>query len=539
MNESVVKSSTESVLQTDPASTIPAKKKCTRKEYNVTNRSCEIVVNGLKEITHKYEKSCKSVIKVLKANPRTKFKTHFCVTAMPEFMERVHSLDFSNRVIFLDGTGNANRFNCSVFVLMIDSHVGALPFGFFITSYKSASLLEPTFNALSEIMPNNAFNTPTFPKVVITGIDQAEHTAITKCFSSVKAYIGGFHLLRDVWRFIWDPENRIASTDKPQLYKLFKDIIYSHSEEQLNCNIWICNENVVARKYPEFLKYFNTLLKKKDLWGLDFRVRSNVFYDKNILTSEMHVLKENILHNSRTFSVTELFEYFCTTFCDYYKNKITDAASGIIKSLSELRYMPNCKDELSDLKVSNMCCEEILVISIKRNTEYYVNKELGTCTCVLGKYGTPCIHQYVIALKFKSELFTIAPMNLEDKGKYCYLATGLPYVLEQPNAVLEVASSFGRNSNLQAEDNTSDLDFITEYVVVSHSDNECDLVAEPQQYTSEDCINAIETFWSKLSPYTKDHPNEIYQWITSMDKKLDSTQDIKDVLSVLYSKKNS
>lgn len=527
-------------LNTTPNETAspPPKKKSTRKEYNVTNRSCEIVVNGLKEITRKYEKSCKSVIKVLKANPRTKFKTHFCVTAMPEFMERVHSLDFSNRVIFLDGTGNANRFNCSVFVLMIDSHVGALPFGFFITSYKSASLLEPTFNALSEIMPNNAFNTPTFPKIVITGIDQAEHTAITKCFSSVKAYIGTFHLLRDVWRFIWDPENHIAQTDRPQLYKLFKDIMYSQSEEQLNCNIWICNENVVARKYAEFLKYFNNLLKKKDLWGLDFRVRSNVFYNKNILTSEMHVLKENILHNSRTYSVTELFEFFCTTFCDYYKNKITDAASCLIKSLSELRYMPNSKDELTDLKVSNMCCEEVLVVSTKRNSEYYVNKELGTCTCVLGKYGTPCIHQYVVAYKFKSELFTIAPMNLEEKGKYCYLATGFPYVLEQPNAVVEAAPTYSQNC--QAEDNTNDLDFITEYVVVSHSDNECELIEEPHhQYTSEDCINAIETFWSKLSPYTKDHPNEVYRWIVSMNRKLDSTKNFNDVLSVLYSKKNS
>lgn len=522
--------SDQEIIVTD----LPKKKQC-RKEYNVTNRSCEIVVNGLKEITKKYEKSCKSVIKVVKASPRTKFKTHFCVTAMPEFMERVHSLDFSNRVIFLDGTGNANRFNCSVFVLMIDSHVGALPFGFFITSYKSASLLEPTFNALPEIMPNNAFNNPSFPKIVITGIDQAEYTAITKCFHGVKAYIGTFHLLREIWRYIWDSENCIEQVDRPQLYKLFKDIILSQNEEQLNCNIFALCENATSKKYPEFLKYFNSLLKKKDLWSLDFRVRNNMFYNKNILTSEMHVLKENILYNSRTYSVSELFEYFCTKFCDYYKSKITEAASGTLKSLSELRYMPNGKDELIDFKVSDMCCEEVLVVNIKRNSEYYINKELGTCTCVLGKHGTPCIHQYVVAVKYKSELFVIAPMNLEEKGKYCYLATGLPYVLETPNTIL---------NNLcqpsQLEENSDELDYVTEYVVVSHSDTEFDLAEDTRyEYTSEDCINAIEIFWSKLSPYTKDHANEIHRWISMMNRKLDQTKSFSDVINILYGKINS
>lgn len=514
----------------------PPKKKPCRKEYSITNRSCEIVVNGLKEVTRKHEKTCKSIIKVLKANPRTKFKTHFCVTAMPEFMERVHSLDFSNRVMFLDSTGNANRFNCSVFVLMIDSHVGALPFGFFITSYKSANLLESTFNALSEIMPSNAFSTPSFPKVVITGIDQAEYTAITKCFS-VKAYIGAFHLLRDVWRYIWDVENGIALADRSQLYQLFKDIIHAPSEEHFTQNIRICNEHATSKKYAGFLKHLSVLFKKKDLWALDFRVRSHIFYNKDILTSEMHVLKENILHASRTYSVSELFDFFCTTYCDYYKNKIVDGARGVIQSLSALRYMPGSKDELIDLKIDSQSSEEIVVLNTKRNSEYYVSTELGTCTCVLGKHGTPCIHQYAVAVKLKSYLFTIASMSPEEKSKYHYLANGLSCVEESES----VMDSISYPQSYPLEETANELDLITEYVVVSNSDTESDLIEDSLQcqYTSEDCINAIEVFWSKLSPYTKDHPNEIYRWISMMNCKLDASTSFSDVISVLYSKTSS
>lgn len=533
MNLSDVELSSVNESNSVTSVTIPLKNKISRREYNVSNRSCEIVVNGLKEVTRKYEKMCKSVIKVLKANPRTKFKTHFCVTAMPEFMERVHSLDFSNRVIFLDGSGNANRFNCSVFVLLIDSHVGALPLGFFITSYKSASLLEPTFNALCEIMPNNAFNISALPKVVLTGSDQAEYAAITKCFPSVKAYIGIFRLLRDVWRYIWDSNHGVAFADRSLLYQLFKSIIHSQSEEQFFKNIQICNEHSTSKKYPEFLKYLSILLKKKDLWALDFRVRNSICYNKDIFTSERHVLKENILHSSRTYSVTELFEFFCTTYCEYYRKKIIDATFGIIKSLSDLRYMTGNKNELVDLEVGMRFDEEILVLNSKRNSEYYVNIELGTCTCVLGKHGTSCIHQYTVAAKIKSHLFTIAPMTSDEKSKYNYLADGL-------SNEVEVEGSTSYSDNYCVEESINDVDSMTEYVVVSHLDNECDLKAESQvQYTSEDCINTMEIFWSKLCPYTKDHPNEIHRWISMMNHKLDATKSFSDVLSVLYSKTNS
>ncbi len=543
------------------AADIPIKKSC-RRENTPSSCSFEILINGLKEITKKYEKSCKSVIKIVKADPRTKFKTHFCVTAMPEFMERVHELDFSNRVIFLDGTGNANRFNCSVFVLMVDSHVGALPFGFFITSYRSANLLEHTFNALAEIKPTNAFSTPSFPLVVITGVDQAEHTAVTKCFHSVKAYIGTFHLLRAVWCFIWDPENDIALDDRSQLFMLFKDVVLSQSEEQLNNLIWICKESATSKKYPHFLKYFNNLLKKKDLWGLDFRVRNNISYNKNILTSEMHVLKENVLHSWKILSVTELFEYLCTKFCDYYVRKITEAACGHLRVLLEFRYLQSDWSDADDVLVCDADCkEEILVINSKKRSQFYVNRKLGICTCIVGKYGSPCVHQMAVAKKLKSELFTIASMNLEEKGKYCYLATGLQCVLDQPNIVLENLLRIGdkpnmafdvlhqngdqpNNSlnelyqnNVKIDKDDSIADYVTEYVVVTNPDDVCDTVVKIEHnYSSEDCVQAMEIFWSKLSPYTRDHPNEIYQWIDQMNQQLSKTSNFDDVLKVLGAK---
>jgi hypothetical protein len=211
--------------------------------------------------------------------------------------------------------------------------------------------------------------------------------------------------------------------------------------------------------------------------------------------------------------------------------KILDATSGIMETLSELRYLPEGKEQVADLMVAAVSCNEVKVIDTICKGEYYVNRELGTCTCVMSEQGTPCVHQYVTAKKFSTDLFRIAAMSEEQKYKYNYLANGC--VMNEVKAVTDVIENTkaGEISDANEDDNSNEL---TEYVIVSEFDDGEGVKEVPQQHSIADCIRAIETFWSKLSPYTKDHADQIYSWLTTMNDKLDEVESFEHVMSIYY-----
>lgn len=57
-------------------------------------------------------------------------------------MQRISSLPNASQICFLDSSGNMDRFNCRVFLLMIDTVVGGLPVGVRKPSQIAASAFE-------------------------------------------------------------------------------------------------------------------------------------------------------------------------------------------------------------------------------------------------------------------------------------------------------------------------------------------------------------------------------------------------------------
>lgn len=81
----------------------------------------------------------------------------FVLAAIPALMQRVHDLKVSGQTVFIDSSGNMDRFNCRVFLLLSDSSVGGLPLGFLMTSSKSEDAITCGLRLIKETLPSSPF----------------------------------------------------------------------------------------------------------------------------------------------------------------------------------------------------------------------------------------------------------------------------------------------------------------------------------------------------------------------------------------------
>ena len=73
------------------------------------------------------------------------------------FMQRVHTLPTAGQTCFLDSSGNVDRYNCRVFLVMIDSVAGGLPVGVLITTSESEAVVTAALEEYKKLISSDAF----------------------------------------------------------------------------------------------------------------------------------------------------------------------------------------------------------------------------------------------------------------------------------------------------------------------------------------------------------------------------------------------
>ena len=73
-------------------------------------------------------------------------------------MRRVHSMvPESAEIVFVDSSGNCDRTNSRVFLILTHSAIGGLPLGVMMTSSESQSVITAGLQLLKSILPEDAF----------------------------------------------------------------------------------------------------------------------------------------------------------------------------------------------------------------------------------------------------------------------------------------------------------------------------------------------------------------------------------------------
>ena len=173
-------------------------------------------------------------------------------------MQRVHSkVQQSGELIFVDSSGNCDRENHRIFLLMTHSAAGGVPLGVLITTSESIPTLQAGFMVLKRLLPPDAFfgRGTDGPQTIMTDDCAALRQSLHATYPSSRLLLCTFHLLQAMWRWLWDSHNAILKGDRPQLLIAFRRLVYASTEGELSAEYATLSEGILARKYPKFEKH--------------------------------------------------------------------------------------------------------------------------------------------------------------------------------------------------------------------------------------------------------------------------------------------
>ena len=326
------------------------------------------------------------------------------VAICTQMMRRVHKyIENSGEMIFVDASGNMDRTQCRVFVLLTHSIVGGLPLGVLITTNETQQTLMVAFRLLGNMLGADAFHGrgARGPMVIMTDDCKAERQALQASYPESTLLLCCFHVLQAFWRFLWDAKNQVPKSERPHLFHLLKDMLYSSSEENLSENFSKAESDVLLAKHIKVNRYLASLYQRRKEWAICCRstlpVRGN--NTNNFVEAAMRVLKDQVLMRTKAFNIVQLADFIILRMNSYYQRRCIDAANNRTQEMNK-KYLANSK-MVHSLQVKQLGATEFEVSSLTdQTTVYTVDMSAGFCSCHMGCTGGPCKHQAFVMKEF-------------------------------------------------------------------------------------------------------------------------------------------
>ena len=117
--------------------------------------------------------------------------------------------------------------NLRIFLLCTHSVAGALPLGIVITSDEQFDTLVAAFNMIKNIFPEKSFYGKLEPAVFMTDNCSELREALTVVFPASRLLLCTFHILQQVWRWLFDRKHGVTSYDRVEIMQHFRRLVHT------------------------------------------------------------------------------------------------------------------------------------------------------------------------------------------------------------------------------------------------------------------------------------------------------------------------
>ncbi|XP_033986970.1 uncharacterized protein LOC117482854 [Trematomus bernacchii] len=266
------------------------------------------------------------------------------VVVCSPLMKKVHQLKHSGELCFIDSSGNMDRENCRVFLLLTHSCAGGLPLGILLCQSEDEQTIAQGLEQLKQVVGEKGFagRGHEGPQLVITDDCRAERGALGKAFPKATLLLCSFHLLQAVWRWLWSKESGVTHGDRPALFAIVKEMLYCQEIGSVDRLYSEARGHPVVARYEKFLRYLDRLYARRECWALSYRgsflTRGN--NTNNFAEAAMRVLKDKILQRTKAFNLPQLFDLLTSRLETYYEARIVDVALGRWESFQRAKFLP-------------------------------------------------------------------------------------------------------------------------------------------------------------------------------------------------------
>ena len=104
-----------------------------------------------------------------------------------------------------------------LFIICTHCLAGALPLGVAITSEEQMETLTVAFSLLKSIFPDDSFFVKKMPDVIMTDTCSELREALSEVFPTSNLLLCSFHILEQVWRWLFDKKHGISANDRVEM----------------------------------------------------------------------------------------------------------------------------------------------------------------------------------------------------------------------------------------------------------------------------------------------------------------------------------
>ncbi|XP_066926380.1 uncharacterized protein [Clytia hemisphaerica] len=446
----------------------------------------------------------------------------FILVIITSLMLRVHkTIQNSGELVFIDSSGGMEEFDLRVFVIVTHSFVGALPLGIIVTSDETTETLTRAFEMYSSLLPAYAFHSSPFgPGIIMTDNCDELYDALHAVWPNAKLLLCLFHIMQQVWRWLFDKNHVILQVDRPEIMCMFRKIVYATDEDSFETFVTEINE-LYGEKYKNLKAYLKTVFAYKERWCLLYRrgllTRGN--NTNNFVESQFLVLKDNILCRTKEININGLIQKLVIEFMDHYKVKLLGVANGRYDGIYSKRLFkgeskdkktaigfklpPVAELEIVEQKIVTRA-DDLYVVPSFTNPElsYLVDMNIGLCACEVGQNGTPCKHQYIIWTRIGKSQNFIPYLDTENRKQCSYIAIGKVLEDELYESIHQpVQSGFEERAGDISLDNSLGLDAKAILETERNADKQVD-ARRSVEHTSfmdgEQAVNDISRLFSEV-----------------------------------------
>jgi hypothetical protein len=175
-------------------------------------------------------------------------------------MRRVHRLTpEAAEVVFIDSSGTVDRDGHRIFLLLTHNESGGVPLGVMITTSESTAVISKALAMLKALIGTDAFfGSESGPSIFMTDDSASERNSLAAVWPQAMLLLCLFHVLQAIWRWLQQAKHGILKQDRVHLYRIFKSIIYSQTEDECCSNFDQLKSDQKAKKCNSFIDHISS-----------------------------------------------------------------------------------------------------------------------------------------------------------------------------------------------------------------------------------------------------------------------------------------
>ncbi|KAF0307387.1 hypothetical protein FJT64_021273 [Amphibalanus amphitrite] len=292
------------------------------------------------------------------------------VAAVTPLMERAHTLRESGEIVFIDASGNMDRDNLRVFLIMTWSVAGGLPLGVMLSTSEAQTTLEKGLKMLCGILPD-----------------------------------GG-----------------VAMADRQTLMASLKRIVYAESEVSMGQHMEVLDREW-GDIYPSFLSYAMGLYQRREEWALCLRddIPTNGHNTNNVVESAFRVVKDSVLYRTRAFNAVQLVDFLTNRLESYYQRRLVDVANGRRARQRQQRAAAPSTGEITQISDD---IYEVRSSQQAHETPYVVDAAIASCSCASSRWKRVLCKHLLAVLEQRGDEMPDAHLTESGRLALMTIATG-------------------------------------------------------------------------------------------------------------------